>query len=87
MCINQCVLKNLEKKMFLHLFKSSGKIRLGRWSVVSSKKIMDRKVELANHDNCGPCPPIKKYELEAYNNSMDIAVCALQSLHETKKKN
>ena len=42
---------------------------------------MDRKVELANHDNCGPCPPIKKYESDACDNSMDIAVCALQSLH------
>ena len=67
--------------MFLHLFKNSAKTRLGRWSVGSSKKIMDRKVELANHDNCGPCPPIKKYESDACDNSMDIAVCALQSLH------
>ena len=75
--------------MFLRIFKSSAQPRLGRWSVASSKKIIDRKVELANHDHCGPCPPIKKFKENALDNSMDIAVFALQSLHVAplKKKN
>lgn len=76
--------------MFARLFKkSSMPIRLGRWGVGSNQKILDRKVELANHDHCGPCPPIKKYESDAFDHSMDIAVCALQSLHvpPLRKKN
>ena len=68
--------------MFARLFKKSNMpIRLGRWGVGSSQKIMDRKVELANHDHCGPCPPLKKSRDFPMDNSMDIAVFSLQSFH------
>ena len=86
MCIHTCGLFVRIAKMFARLFKTSTKTRLGRWSLVSSQKVMNRKVELANHDHCGPCPPLKKYDEDAFDNSMDIAVCALQSLHVAPMK-
>lgn len=42
-----------------------------------------RKVDLANNDHCGTC----KYEPKnEYDNSMDISICALQSIHVHPKK-
>ena len=69
--------------MWARLFKTSTKIRLGRWSLVTNPKVMNRKVELANHDHCGPCPPLKKYDADAFDNSMDKN---LQSLHVAPMK-
>ena len=48
---------------------------LGRWNTESP----ERKSELANHDHCGG-PQCNKVELtKYYDNSMDLAICALQS--------
>ena len=72
----------------LRIFKSSTPLKLGRWSLSSSKKIIDRKVELANHDHCGPCPPLKKsnHNYDLFDNSMDLSIYALQSFHVAPSK-
>ena len=51
-------------------------IQLGRWLHAA------RKSELANHDHCGTCRRVP----EAYNNDMDVALCALQSFHVMPRK-
>ena len=33
---------------------------LGRWNINYSKKYLDNKIYLANHDHCGPCGILKK---------------------------
>ena len=38
----------------LIIFKND-KILLGRWNTKHKKEQIDRKIYLANHDNCGPC--------------------------------
>ena len=30
-------------------------ILLGRWNITYNKKIIHRKIDLANEDHCGPC--------------------------------
>jgi len=68
----------------LRLFTRKSKpIMLGRWGVQHSA----RKAELANHDHCGG-PQCSKTSLtktevdvEEYDSSMDVAICALQSFH------
>lgn len=56
---------------------------LGRWSAQNSA----RKAELANHDHCGGPQCSKtvltksKPKIESYDSSMEISICALQSLH------
>ena len=54
-------------------------IRLGRWKRVKPM----RKVDFANSDHCGTC----KYEPKNDFDSMDISICALQSMHAYPKKN
>ena len=39
----------------LRFFKKPHKMELGRWSMNYEKHNLDRKIYLANHDNCGPC--------------------------------
>ena len=72
----------------LRIFKPITPMKLGRWTLTSSKKIIDRKVELANHDHCGPCPPLKKpnNKYDFFDNSMDLSICALQSFHMAPSK-
>lgn len=102
------------RSMLRRLVHSPVPTRLGRWGTSTDAKIIERKVALANHDHCGPCPPLKRskpfkpledssidmrlsnekrwdnmiknqYISEAdednFDNSMDISLCALQSLH------
>ena len=33
----------------------SPKITLGRWGSVENKKSLDRRIDMANEDHCGPC--------------------------------
>lgn len=47
------------KKIFPKL-KVNENIILGRWQINYSKSQLDRKIYLANHDNCGPCGYIDK---------------------------
>tara|TARA_B100001093_G_C25910540_1_gene628374 strand:- start:242 stop:427 length:186 start_codon:yes stop_codon:yes gene_type:complete len=42
------------KRYFNKIFKND-KILLGRWNTKHKKEQIDRKIYLANHDNCGPC--------------------------------
>lgn len=55
-------------------------IRLGRWKRVKPM----RKVDLANSDHCGTCKYQPKND---FDNSMEISICALQSLYVYPKKN
>ena len=43
---------------------------LGRWNMTYGNKHLERKVYLANHDNCGPCGIIN-YEKKEIDNSKD----------------
>ena len=66
-----------------NIFKKHKPVPLGRWNTSNA----ERNAELANHDHCGG-PQCSKVELtQYYDNSMDIAVCALQSfqLYPSKK--
>ena len=46
------------KKLFSK-FIINEKLILGRWKINYSEKYLDRKIYLANYDNCGPCGSIK----------------------------
>jgi hypothetical protein len=41
-------------RYYLRISKSDKKV-LGRWNYVENGKQLERKIYLANHDNCGPC--------------------------------
>ena len=45
------LIKNILKKEEINL--------LGRWKIVYCKNITDKKIDLANEDNCGPCDQYK----------------------------
>ena len=48
-------------KMWKHIFSYFGGgnkntiITLGRWSVLDCEKKTRRRIDLTNHDHCGPC--------------------------------
>lgn len=47
------------RNIFRLYFKKSGKkLILGRWGYPENDKILEKKIYLANHDNCGPCGKI-----------------------------
>lgn len=49
-------------KLFKNMIKND-KMLLGRWEITHKKEMIDRKVYLANYDNCGPCGNIlEKYK-------------------------
>jgi hypothetical protein len=35
---------------------------LGRWNINNSEKHLNKKIYLANHDNCGPCGQIQYFK-------------------------
>lgn len=67
---------------------ASKPLMLGRWTPPKTKTIMDRKIELANHDHCGTCPLPKKGKIshDSFDSSMEVSLCALQSFHCTPSK-
>lgn len=73
--------KMLNRLRFLpSVFKKSPPPKLGRWNRNHEK----RKIDLANHDHCGgpTCLNTKLTKsTDTHDNSMDIAICALQSFH------
>lgn len=42
---------------------------------------------MSNHDHCGTCPTMKKKQVNAFDSSMDISLCALQSIHSYPSRN
>mgnify|MGYP003388062778 CR=1 FL=1 len=42
----------------IHMYFKKNKLLLGRWNYPLNKKVLDRKIYLANYDNCGPCGKI-----------------------------
>ena len=71
-------------RTFPKLFRSAKPVQLGRWS----REHELRKIDLANHYHCGgpACSNTKitkstTVSHESYDNSMDVAFCALQSFH------
>ena len=66
---------------FIRLFKSPIYTRLGRWTLSEDKRVIARKIDMANYDHCGTCPTMKKETTDDFDNSMDVSICALQSLH------
>ena len=78
------------KKMF-RLWRAYSPIKLGRWAVGSSSSAINKRIDLANHDHCGPCSTqdIKRPPSNCFDNSMDISICALQSLsvYPSRKSN
>lgn len=61
-------------------------IQLGRWSRTMDKYILDRKIELANHDHCGPCSSIELKSKPTHDESKTPPF-ALQSFDVSPKKN
>jgi len=49
-----------KRKILLSKFTSHNDIPLGRWNHQNNnnEKVLNRKIYLANHDNCGPCGTI-----------------------------
>jgi hypothetical protein len=43
---------NIFKMLFA---KNTQKVILGRWSIDSCNKKINRKIDLSNTDHCGPC--------------------------------
>lgn len=60
----------LIKKLFPKIF-TKDKIMLGRWNINYSKNYLDRKIYLANHDNCGPCGKVINIPKLNYKNKID----------------
>lgn len=84
-------IRSIHNTMFRRLFrpKKVRTIMLGRWDTHKPA----RKAELANHDHCGG-PQCSKTVLTkyfdtsgGYDNSMDISICALQSMHAYPGRN
>ena len=40
---------------FINFITKNESLLLGRWHYPKDKKILDRKIYLANYDHCGPC--------------------------------
>ena len=49
---------NILKNIYKNNNNKSPK-QLGRWFINNDKKILDKKIYLANYDHCGPCGKIK----------------------------
>lgn len=72
------------------LFRTTTPLKNGRWT----REHADRKIDLANHEHCGGplCAETKltksndNSNKSEYDNSMDVAVCALQSFHVNPTK-
>ena len=47
-------------KNYLKIYKVEDKIILGRWGYTKNIEELDKKIYLANHDNCGPCDYLYK---------------------------
>jgi hypothetical protein len=64
-------MKNLFNQIFNRLYKdkNSNKLIIGRWKRDYDTNILERKVYLANMDNCGCCENIKKNKVKI--NSID----------------
>ena len=45
---------------FLRIFKKQKPTVLGRWSKLECNKALEKRIKLANIDNCGPCGLDKK---------------------------
>ena len=63
----------------LRLFRKVAPIKLGRWG---NKKPMT-KVDFANSDHCGTCV---YHAQDEFDSSMEISLCALQSMHSYPKR-
>lgn len=50
--------RNLFRRQSRLYFKKVNKPILHRWYITNDKKTLDRKIYLANYDNCGPCGKI-----------------------------
>ena len=49
------------------LYKSVVKPPLGRWNIEQCSKKLNKKIDLANEDNCGPCGKYVKLILDKNN--------------------
>ena len=45
--------------MFKNLLKKSKPLKLGRWGVTYEGSILEKRINWANHDHCGPCGNIE----------------------------
>jgi hypothetical protein len=56
-------------QIFLNIFKKEthSPIKIGRWNINYSQKIIDRKMDLSNEDHCGPCGQYKINTFETKN--------------------
>lgn len=57
-------------KYFLHLVKPNKTTQLGRWGLVYSSGDLQKRIDLANIDHCGPCkhsdiPLENKYQIHS----------------------
>lgn len=43
------------KNIMINIFKNNCKPILGRWNHTKNLDELNRKIYLANYDNCGPC--------------------------------
>jgi hypothetical protein len=48
-------LRNLIENIVNKTFKKQEITLLGRWKIEHCKNKTDKKIDLANQDNCGPC--------------------------------
>jgi len=58
-------LTNIINILNLIVKREENKTGLGRWIINYCPNLTNKKIDLANHDNCGPCGP---KDLKEYNN-------------------
>ena len=55
----QKIVSYIKNKLIKIPIKTSFKTPLGRWNINLCDKTIDRKIDMANMDNCGPCGKYK----------------------------
>ena len=61
------VMKNIQK-YFTRIMKSDTKLPLGRWQLIYDHR-MQRRIDRANEDHCGPCGSMYMANSENNTNS------------------
>ena len=74
------------KNMIKNMFKNNYKPILGRWNHTKNLDELNRKVYLANYDNCSPCGNLELKNKKEYRIPKHLTL-KLEELISTNNKN
>lgn len=60
---------------------------LGRWNIIYSDTRLNRKIDLANEDNCGPCGEYALQQIQTTPKPVSIAVIQRYSQNDYPRSN